>query len=441
MILSGVVGHAQQSKIDSLEKILLNSKDDSLKVNLLIKISNKYWGEAHLNKAMEEADTALALAKKLNFNSGIAAAYNLIGLLNQTQGNYAEALKNFFASLKIEEQSGDKKAMAGSYNNMGIIYEKQHNYTEAFKNQNQALKLFQEIGDTADVASSYGNIGNIFYFQGNYKEALKNQEASLAIDKKRNEEYGMAVDYLNIASIYEQLASTEKNSDSAKNEWEYAVKYNSQALNTFKEMSMQEGMIAAYINNGSFFSHQNKFALAENYFDTAMSLSRQINSKDNIRDCYQGLSAMDSAMGNYSRAFLDYKLYIAYRDSLLNEENTKKIVQEEMNYSFDKKESEQKAIQDKKDVIAESDKRRKNIVLLFVAGGLLLVIVFSVFLFNRFRITQQQKIIIEQQKFIVEEKQKEILDSIQYAKRIQQSLLPTEKYIEKNLDKLRKQNT
>ena len=43
---------------------------------------------------------------------------------------------------------------------------------------------------------------------------------------------------------------------------------------------------------------------------------------------------------------------------------------------------------------------------------------------------------VETQKQKVEEKQKEILDSIQYAKRIQVSLLPTEKYIDKTLKRL-----
>ena len=37
-----------------------------------------------------------------------------------------------------------------------------------------------------------------------------------------------------------------------------------------------------------------------------------------------------------------------------------------------------------------------------------------------------------------EEKQKEIIDSIKYAKRIQQSQLPTNKYIEKSIGRLRK---
>jgi len=40
-----------------------------------------------------------------------------------------------------------------------------------------------------------------------------------------------------------------------------------------------------------------------------------------------------------------------------------------------------------------------------------------------------QKKLVEDQKNMVDIKQKEILDSIRYAKRIQTSLLPSEKYI------------
>ena len=47
--------------------------------------------------------------------------------------------------------------------------------------------------------------------------------------------------------------------------------------------------------------------------------------------------------------------------------------------------------------------------------------------------------IIEKQKQEVEEKQKEIIDSINYAKRIQQSQLPTEKYINKSIKRLKKE--
>ena len=44
---------------------------------------------------------------------------------------------------------------------------------------------------------------------------------------------------------------------------------------------------------------------------------------------------------------------------------------------------------------------------------------------------------IEQQKNLVEQKNKEITDSIQYAKRIQNALLPSEKYVAKSIEKLK----
>lgn len=77
-------------------------------------------------------------------------------------------------------------------------------------------------------------------------------------------------------------------------------------------------------------------------------------------------------------------------------------------------------------------------------GGLILVIAFAGFMYNRFKITQKQKAVIEQQKEIVEkahllleEKNNEVIASIRYAKRIQDALLTSQKYIERNINRLK----
>jgi uncharacterized membrane protein (DUF106 family) len=64
--------------------------------------------------------------------------------------------------------------------------------------------------------------------------------------------------------------------------------------------------------------------------------------------------------------------------------------------------------------------------------------------FNRFRVTNKQKKIIEVQKTQVDaafeklhEKNKEVLDSIHYAKRIQSALMPNEKYIDRKLQEFK----
>ncbi len=161
-----------------------------------------------------------------------------------------------------------------------------------------------------------------------------------------------------------------------------------------------------------------------------MSLSTEIGSKGRIQETYAALAVLDSTMGNYKAAFEHHKLEILYRDSLNNEETKKKSLQASMQYEFDKKELATKAEQDKLDAISAEEKKKQRIAIFAVAGVLLIVVVFSFFLYRRFKITQKQKHIIElqkdevsRQKSIVEEKQNQIVDSINYAKHIQESIL------------------
>ena len=130
---------------------------------------------------------------------------------------------------------------------------------------------------------------------------------------------------------------------------------------------------------------------------------------------------------------------------MLNEENTKKTVEGEMNYAFSKREEATKIEQAKKDVISVEEKQKQKIIIISVSSGLVLVLILAIVIFisllknkEKNRIITEQKRLVEDQNKIVEEKQKEVLDSIHYAKRIQTALITSEKYIEKNLNKLAK---
>jgi len=145
---------------------------------------------------------------------------------------------------------------------------------------------------------------------------------------------------------------------------------------------------------------------------------------------------LDTLLGNFDGALVNYKKYIACGDSLLNEETTKKTVQAEMQYEFNKKEAAAKLEQEKKEAIAEAEKKKQKIILLAISGFGLLLLGFAVFAYRSFLQKKKANIEISQQKHLIEEKQKEILDSIYYVRRIQRSLLPHEKYIARNLQRL-----
>src|SRR5688572_9572917 len=108
-----------------------------------------------------------------------------------------------------------------------------------------------------------------------------------------------------------------------------------------------------------------------------------------------------------------------------------------MNYDFEKKEAETKADQEKKDAIAREEKRSQTIITHCIGAVLAMVALFAFFIYRSYLEKRKANAEISFQKKIIEEKQKDILDSIRYARRIQKSLMPTEKYIDKTLNKFR----
>src|SRR5581483_3933608 len=114
-----------------------------------------------------------------------------------------------------------------------------------------------------------------------------------------------------------------------------------------------------------------------------------------------------------------------------------------MQYYFDKKETVKKAEKEKKDVIRSENLKKQKLNRDCFIAGFCLVFLLAIFMFRSYREKHKANIIItsktleaEKQKDLIEEKQKEILDSIHYAKRIQNALLPTEAGMEKNLNRL-----
>ncbi len=100
---------AGNTVIDSLQSVLKEVKEDTVKAFLLTELRWEQLVTGDFRSALQNADSALSLSKKLNYRSGIATAYNRKAGALEEFGNYAEALKNYEASLKINIETGNKK--------------------------------------------------------------------------------------------------------------------------------------------------------------------------------------------------------------------------------------------------------------------------------------------------------------------------------------------
>lgn len=455
--------------IDSLKALISKAKPDTNKVLMLTSLA--YAARRLSNYAMADsaAQQAILLAQALKFNVGISMGYSSLGLVNKARGNYPDALKYFSQSMDMASKAGYKVGVANNNLNMGNIYAQEGIFPEALNYFLKSLKIFEELGDETGMDEAYGNIGNIYYEQGNYNESLKYQFLSLKLSQKTNDKIGVGETYGNIGAIY----FNEGNYDES-------LAYQKLSLKIKQELGDKYGMIDAYVNIGNVYSKKKEYAQALDYFKMALDIARITENGSNIDACYQAVGGalvdlksyplagkyldsavisaiklqdkdvlkgayaakvdMDSATGNYAAAYNDYKMHISYSDSLKNDQNTKKLVQEQMQYTFDKKLSEQKAEQDKKDALAEQDRKKQMIIRNFFIAGFLLVLALAFFILRGYsqkkktnEIITRQKQEVEIQKELVEEKQKEIVDSIQYARRIQNALLASDDLLHTNL--------
>jgi len=137
------------------------------------------------------------------------------------------------------------------------------------------------------------------------------------------------------------------------------------------------------------------------------------------------------------------ELFIKTRDSIINENSKKELVRQEFKYAYEKKAAIDSARRSEEKRLSATTLKNEQFKKYLLYCLLLLTFVFGIFMFSRLRITRKQKKIIEDQKKLVEhqklemeEKQREIIDSIHYAKRIQIALLTSEKYFDKVLKRL-----
>jgi serine phosphatase RsbU (regulator of sigma subunit)/tetratricopeptide (TPR) repeat protein len=463
---------SQSRHTDSLRKVLRTQKEDTGKVNSLYELGLDYYQSGTYKTADSIVDLQLALALKTNFKKGAALAYNLKGKLYQANNNNTEALKDFEQALKLCTDINDKGIEGTTYGDIGIIYENEGNYPEALKYQLSALKIREDMNDTLHIDIVCGNIGNIYNYQGNYPEALIYKQRSLALAKAIKDSLGMGYAYGDMGSIYNSLkkyddalmnlqlalnlnkklndkqgiGNAELNIGNTYNilgNYDKALEYTYQGLEIYRAMGSQFLICYGYDNIAYNYIKKKDYAKALLYTDSLIHTGKNIEEKELLKDAYLYSAIIDSVNGDYKGAFASYKTFTQYRDSLKNEENTKKIVSEQMNYEFDKKQAVEKAEQDKKDAIAQDKSKRQKLVILFMALIALAVAAIAIVIFRSLRVTRKQKLLIEQQKEVVEEqkllvehqkaivdeKNKDITDSIHYASRIQRALLTSDAYI------------
>ncbi len=390
-------------------------------------IALKTIGVSFLNKdnsgkALEYLFRALKINEELNDKKGKGSCANNIGAVYQYQSNYPKALEYYLKCLRISEERGDKEWIGACYSNIGLIYANQDDYTKALDFHFKALKIRQELGDKQGIGTCYNNIGIVYISKSDYPKAIEYQLKSLKISEEINDLQGIGNCYGNIGNIYMGQLNYPK-----------ALEYAAQSLKIRKQIEDKQGTGLCYNTLAELYNKLLDFKLSILYSDSSLQIAKEIADIDIERGAYQNLATAFSKTGKYKDAYDYHVKYVTLTDSIFNADNGKQLGDLKTNFEVEKKETELKAMAETQQAISNEEKKRQQFVIYTGTAMFILVLIFAAFMFNRVKITQKQKRIIEKQKHLVEENQKEIIDSITYAKRLQQAILPSTAEIKKHL--------
>lgn len=406
-----------QADNDSLW-IIYNNKTAPLTKRLQA-IDDISWNYLSINpdSAFVFGKLELQLAKTVHQKSESLAwqikAFNNMGISFLNKSDYPKALVYQLKSLKLNEEIKNKRGIAISYIYIGNIYFANLDFQKSLKYYIRSLRIFEKLKDNRDIAGSYGNIASVYSAINNHPKALDYQFRSLKIFKEINDMYGLAFSYSNIGLIYFKLSNYPE-----------ALNFQLKSLAINEKMGDKKGISYSLGNIGLIYYQRGEFKPALDYSLKAIQICQEIGDLSNETTFQKTVYDIFKNEENTVKALKHFERLVLLRDSIYKEENQKLLISNEMSYEFDKKQAISKAFQDKKDLLAEEKEYQQKVILFSVVIGLIFVVFLTVFLFNRFRISQKQKSIIEHQKQLIEVHQMEIIDSITYAKRIQDAILP-----------------
>jgi len=449
-----------QNKNDSLLKLINNDANDTLKAKRLNQLGLNLYFEGKFKESEKYLNQSLNISESIDYKRGLAVSYCILGSLMSAEPNNSMALKYNFKALELYKSINDTTCLnyISKLNDIATIYLKIGLYSNSMQYYLRALKVSEAIKNNNLINMINGNIACMYKDKGDNDKAIIFYNKSLNFCKTNNDTltatypntlfglgdvYFAKKDFKKSLEKYNQFLSISQIIEDSSficsanicigNVLKSNKDYNNAIihLNSSLMFNDAERNSKSHLCLGEIYTAQKNYNSAYKEFEIALTLSKSIDFKDNICLVYKNLSVLDSVTKNYLGSMKNYKLYVAYTDSVHNIENEKKILASEMNYNFDKEKSSML-------LVSELKSNKQKAIIIFIALALTFVLFIAIFAYKGYLRKNKANKLITYQKRLVDEKQKDILSSIRYAQRIQNSLLPTDLYIDKTLKRLMK---
>ncbi len=347
-------------------------------------------GRAFPDSSLPLYQKGIELGKKAESWIHVAYCELSIGLIYTERGRFIEGTKLLYSALRRTEELKDYLGMGDIYMHIGVLYYRQRNYEKAIKNHQLACRVFEKANDDHGLADAMGKLAIAYHAAGKVKEYAATMDSSIVVlNRLENED----------EAFREEMLSSHKGLMYYwKDEWEKAIPHLKQAITQAEDAQSLYGQGSNYYHVGLAYEKLKKYPEALLYAKKALELSREKNEIYLESQVTQLLYWIYKATGNYRDAFEMNDLSRSLHDTIQNREVKEKVMEQQFQYEYEKKELLVKIEQEKKltemNMSAERRNGNKNRWIIILSAAFVLMAVAAYFLYINYR----QKTIIQQQK-------------------------------------------
>lgn len=425
-LLTGVAIARQNP--DSLETVLRNTTNDSLRFKLMVDLAKVYQYKNFI-KAKQFSDQALALAENKNWTWAKVAAYSQEGFMATLSGDYTSAIKFDNQNLQLVISQRDSAAIAESLNFLGNDYSDLGKYDEAYYYFTQSYRVARAINDSLKMTVAIYNIGTVLTELGQYDLALDHFSVATRISEAIDDIDGLPYNQDAVGDVLlrkkdyqkaeENLVKALKNTKTQKltvleprvlkhlarlyietENFEKALAAYDSATRIYKSTSNEFGVAEVDLGISEILIEQERFDDAQKKIEASLATAQRFNADKMSIDCYKLLSSLAERKEDFVDALDYFKKYKQLEDSLFSRDMVEKIFQDQLRFQTETKDFEiatlSKASSDQQEEIKREEFLRNILVVVIALTAILL---FTVYRSGQRRI-QINKLLMEHQEDI-----------------------------------------
>lgn len=304
--------------------------------------------------------------------TGLSKCLNFLALANESYGDYERGLRFAQKAVSEAEQIGYREGVGDALSTLGLIYSRLCDFDKSLESYNDSLAIRKEIGNNKAISSSFNLIARTHSLSGDYEKALHYYQQSLVLRTKTKDKSGMPWTHLGIASLYEK---TE--------DYDQALEHYQTGLELNKALREKRCQLQCLMGEGRVYLKLAKLKEGFTSLQQSLKLAEELRAKPLIYETHLALAEYYELSGEYHKALEHFKQYQQMEKEVLNAESQNRMKNQQIAFAV------------------ERSKREAEI--------------------HQLKNVELKKAYDE-----IEEKNMEITDSIRYAKRIQDAVLPPE---------------